>query len=390
MNPWNEPLLEDPALFPIWDKVAAGTRLGPEDGRVLLSTRDLLGVAQMADAVKQSHTGRHVTFVINQYINPTNLCVLSCKFCDFARRRGAPDAYEMTIAEVLERLDDEIKEVHITGGHHPDWPFSYYVDLVRAIHEAYPHVQIKGFTAAEIDYFERRWKIPPEESLRRFKEAGLSLLPGGGAEVFSERIHRLLYPGKAGPQRWLEIHRIAHRLGLKSNATMLYGHIETPEERLQHLLLLRETQDETGGFQNFIPLSYQPGTTRLVPHKIPATEELRMIAVARLMLDNIPHIQSYWITLGEEAAVLGLLWGADDLNGTMGEEKIMHAAGAESPVSLGRRRLIRMIRAAGRIPVERDALFHEIRVYGEDEDDLAHRSVPISKHGPVPQSRPTR
>lgn len=385
-----EPILLDHRLSLIWEKIQNGASLTADDGMILLTTHDLLGLGQMADIIKQRKSGLKVTFVINQYINPTNICVLSCKFCDFARRKGDKDAYEMTVEDILSQLDGEIREVHITGGHHPDWPFSYYESLLQTIHQQFPHIQIKAFTAAEIDYFERRWKIPPQESLTRLKEVGLSLLAGGGAEVFSSRLQRMLYPGKASPQRWLEIHKIAHRLGLKSNATMLYGHVETMEERIQHLVLLREAQSETGGFQNFIPLSYQPGTTRLVNAKAPVCEELRMLAVSRLMLDNIPHIQAYWVTMGENTAVLGLHWGADDLNGTMGEERIMHAAGAESPASLNRRHLIHMIRTAERIPVERDALFHEVKVYNEGPDDLENRSVSLSQLDSVPVSFATQ
>lgn len=381
------PIFIDEKLYPIWEKVQEGRRLNFDDGLVMMTTSDLNGLGWMANRVKETRTGNYVYFVINQYINPTNLCVLSCKFCDFARKRGDADAYEMTIEEILNSLDEEMHEVHITGGHHPDWPFEYYENMVRAIHEAFPHIIIKAFTAAEIDYFYRRWKIPPEESLARLKDAGLALLPGGGAEIFSNRLHRELYPGKASPDRWLEIHKIAHHMGLRSNATMLYGHIETIEERLEHLLRLRETQDETGGFQNFIPLSYQPGTTKLVERKVPAPEELRMLAVSRLMLDNFPHIQAYWITMGEDTAIVGLQYGADDLNGTMGGERIMHAAGAESPASLSRRHLIKMIRTAGRIPVERDALFRVVRIYDDEEYDEASRgSISVSQHGPVPLS----
>ncbi len=227
MTHLQKPLFYDRKLFPIWEKVQRGERLSLEDGLTLMHSPDLNGLGWMANVVKEHRFGNRVFFVINQYINPTNICVLSCKFCDFARNKGADDAYEMTIEEILNALDEEMHEVHITGGHHPDWPFEYYENMIRAIHEKFPHIIIKAFTAAEIDYFHRRWKVPPEESLARLKEAGLALLPGGGAEIFSERLHKALYPGKAGPDRWLEIHKIAHRLGLKSNATMLFGHIET-------------------------------------------------------------------------------------------------------------------------------------------------------------------
>lgn len=358
-----EILLRDPDLHPIWEKVKANERLSFDEGMSLLRTPDLLGLGQMALWVKRRKSGDFVSFVINRYINPTNLCVLSCKFCDFAARKGDPHAYEMTIEEILNLLDEEIREVHIVGGHHPDWPFEHYVEIVRSIRRAFPHIQIKAFTAAEIDYFWRRWKVPPEEALSRLKEAGLDTMPGGGAEVFSDRLHRLLFPGKADAERWLEIHRIAHQMGIRSNATMLYGHLETDEERITHLLRLRELQDETGGFFTFIPLEYQLGTTRLVPRQASPLEGLRMVATSRLILDNFPHIEAYWVMLGEATAAIALNFGADDVNGTLGDEKIAHAAGAPSPVQLKREQLIQMIREARKIPVERDALYNVLRVY---------------------------
>lgn len=361
-------LFRDVCLMPIWEKVQAGERLSAADGRVLLETSDLLALGRMADFVKRRKSGDYVYFVLNRYINPTNVCVLSCKFCDFAKKKGEPGAYEMSIEGILAQLSDELREVHIVGGHHPDIPFEWYEDLLRAIKARFPRIQIKAFTAAEIDYFWRRWRIPPEESLARLRAAGLDLLPGGGAEVFSDRLHRRLFPGKASPTRWLEIHRIAHRMGIRSNATMMFGHLETLEERLQHFLLLRELQDETGGFMTFIPFAYQLGTTRLVDRPAPPIDELRMVAVARLLLDNFPHVEAYWVTMGEDLASVALHFGADDVNGTLGEEQIMHAAGAESPAQLTRERIVRMIRSAGRIPVERDALHNVIRVYDEKVD----------------------
>ncbi len=357
--------VQDPQLIPIWEKVHNGERLTFEDGVRLFTTDDILTLGRMADWVKRQKSGDRVYFVINRYINPTNICVLSCKFCDFARKKTDPDAYVVSHSSVLETLNEEIREVHIVGGHHPDLPFEWYEELLRAIHTRFPHIQIKAFTASEIDYFSRRWKIPPEEALTRLRAVGLVMLPGGGAEILTDRIHRLLYPGKASPERWLEIHRIAHRLGIRSNATMLFGHIETVEERVAHLCRLRELQDETGGFLTFIPLTYQPGHTRLVPRPAGPIDELRTVAAARLMLDNFPHVEAYWVTMGESTASIALTFGADDINGTLGEEQIMHAAGACSPVELTRERILRLIRAAGRIPVERDALYRVVRIYTE-------------------------
>ncbi len=355
--------LVDKRLFPIWDKVQAGERLSSSEGVTLLDTDDLAGVGRMADFAKKRVTGDKVYFVLNRHVNPTNICVLSCKFCDFAKKPGEKDAYEMSIEEILDHVDDDIREIHIVGGHHPTWPFEYYVEMVKEIHKKAPHVQIKGFTASEIDYFQRRWKVPPEESLAILKEAGLQSMPGGGAEVFSSRVHKILLPGKANADRWAEIHKTAHRMGIPTNCTLLYGHIETFEERIEHLIRLRNIQDETGGFLAFIPLEYQVGMTKLRPRHTPAMDDLKMIAAARLMLDNIKYIKAYWVMLGEATASIGLNFGANDLDGTIGKERIAHAALADSPAGQAREKMASFIRDARRIPVERDALYKEIRVY---------------------------
>jgi aminodeoxyfutalosine synthase len=355
--------LSDKRLFPIWDKVQAGERLSSSEGVILLATDDLAGVGRMADFAKKRVTGDKVYFVLNRHVNPTNICVLSCKFCDFAKKPGEKDAYEMSIDEILDHVDDDIHEIHIVGGHHPTWPFEYYVEMVKAIKEKAPHVQIKGFTASEIDYFQRRWKVSPEESLAILKEAGLQSMPGGGAEVFSSRVHKILLPGKANADRWAEIHKTAHRMGIPTNCTLLYGHIESFEERIEHLIRLRNIQDETGGFLAFIPLEYQVGMTKLRPRHTPPMDDLKMIAAARLMLDNIKYIKSYWVMLGAATASIGLNFGANDLDGTIGKERIAHAALAESPAGQARESMASSIRDARRIPVERDALYNEIKVY---------------------------
>ena len=355
--------LSDRRLFPIWDKVQAGDRLSGAEGVTLLDSDDISGVGRMADFAKKRVTGDKVYFVLNRHVNPTNICVLSCKFCDFAKKPGDEDAYEMTVEEILDHVDDDIHEIHIVGGHHPTWPFEYYVEMIRAIHEKNPKLQIKAFTASEIDYFQRRWKVTPEESLAILKEAGLQSMPGGGAEVFSPRVHKILLPGKANGDRWADIHKIAHRMGIPTNCTLLYGHIETFEERVDHLIRLRNIQDETGGFLAFIPLEYQVGMTRLRPRHTPAMDDLKMIATARLMLDNIMYIKSYWVMLGEATASIGLNFGANDLDGTIGKERIAHAALADSPAGRARERMAWSIREARRIPVERDALYNEIKVY---------------------------
>jgi aminodeoxyfutalosine synthase len=357
--------VRDPRLRAVWEKVEAGARLDAADGLACLETDDLLSLGRMADRVKRARSGDWVFFVLNRYINPTNVCVLSCAFCDFARRKGEPGAFEHSAEDIVRMIDPDIREVHIVGGHHPDWPFERYEELVRTIHRERPHAQIKAFTAAEIDYFWRRFRVAPREALARLKAAGLHSMPGGGAEVFSARVQKALrYTGKAGAERWLEIHRIAHQLGIRSNATLLYGHIETLAERIEHLRQLRALQDETAGFFTFIPLLYQLGDTRLVPRQASPVESLKMVATGRLMLDNFPHVEAYWVMLGEATAAIALQFGADDVNGTLVDERIAHAARAESPAGLARDQILRMIRDAGRVPVERDALYNVVRVYG--------------------------
>ncbi len=363
-TPDGEIRCRDPRLARVWEKVRAGERLDAADGVACLETSDLLALGRMADFVKRKKSGDWVYFVINRYINPTNVCVLSCAFCDFARKKGEAGAFEHSAEDIVRMIDPDIREVHIVGGHHPDWPFEYYEDLVRTIRRERPLAQIKAFTAAEIDYFWRRWKIEPREALVRLKTAGLHSMPGGGAEVFSPRLQKALrYTGKAGADRWLEIHRIAHGLGIRSNATILYGHIETHAERVDHLLRLREAQDETAGFLTFIPLLYQVGDTRLVPRQASPIDGLRMVATSRLVLDNFPHVEAYWVMMGEETASIALHFGADDVNGTLVDERIAHAAKAESPAGLAREQILRMIRDAGKVPVERDALYNVMQVW---------------------------
>jgi aminodeoxyfutalosine synthase len=354
----------DKRLEPVWEKVSGDTRLSREDALTLFDSDDLLGIGRMADHVKSRREGDRVYFVINRHITPTNVCVLSCSFCGFARKPGQAGAYEHSIEDMVAMVKDETREVHIVGGHHPDWPFEYYERMIEAIHQARPDVQIKAFTAAEIDYLWRRWKIEPREALTRLKAVGLQSMPGGGAEIFSPRLAKLLkYTGKADPERWCEIHGIAHSLGLKTNATMLYGHVERIDERIDHMLRLRAQQDASGGFVTFIPLAYQEAATKLVPRATPPADSLRTIAVARLLLDNFAHIEAYWVTLGEETASIALHFGADDVNGTLEDERIQHLSGAVTPAGVAREQLFRMIRDAGKVPVERDALYNVVKVW---------------------------
>ena len=355
----------DKQLIPIWDKVRAGRRLTLEDGVLLFKTPDIISLGKMAHSVQRQRSGDGVFFVLNQKIEPTNICVLACKFCDFATKAGRSDAYEMTIHDILHKLTPEIHEVHITGGLHPDWEWEYYLEMLRQIRKSFPNLDIKAFTAVEIDFFHKKFKMPLDEVLRQLKEAGLRTMPGGGAEVFSERVRRQLYSSKIGTKTWFEVHKLAHRMGIPTNSTILYGHIETIEERVVHMIKLREAQDETGGFLTFVPLAFQPGDTGIKPRNrfTSAIDDLKMIAVSRLMLDNFPHIKAYWVMLTEEVASIALNFGADDMDGTVGGERIAHDAGAISPSTLARGQIVKIIKDAGKIPVERDVYYNPINLH---------------------------
>jgi len=363
----HEILFRDRALIPVWEKVLRGDRLSLSDGMILYGTNDLIALGKMAHTAQRWRSGDAVYFVLNQKIEHTNICVLSCKFCDFAAKKGDIRAYEMTSEQALAMLTPEIREVHITGGMPPDWPWERYLDLVKSIHQAVPEADIKAFTAVEIDFFHKKFRFPVEEVLRQLQVAGLRTMPGGGAEIFSERVRKLLFPQKIGAHAWFEVHRIAHRLGIPSNCTMLYGHVETIEERVIHMMKIREAQDETGGFLTFIPLAFQPGTTGIKPPDqfTSAIDDLKTIAVSRLMLDNVPHIKAYWVMLTEEVASVALNFGADDIDGTVGGEKIAHDAGAVSPMTLAKDRIVRLIRDAGKIPVERDAYYNPLTLHAD-------------------------
>lgn len=345
-------------------KVLDGTRFTLSEGMDLFRSGDLFELGKLAGLARNNRHGKRVTYVVNKQINPTNICVSSCRFCDFSRHRKHPEAYALNGDDALEGLSSDIREVHITGGLHPRWRLEDYLGIIRTIKRRFPEIQIKAYTAVEIDYFSKQERRPVEEILKELLEAGVQSLPGGGAEIFSERVRSLLFPAKISGGQWLEIHETAHRLGLKSNATLLFGHIETPEERLYHLDRLRRLQDKTNGFLSFVPLTYQPGSKRIVEKRTPIFDELKMMAISRLMLDNISHIKSYWVTLGEETAALALHFGADDLDGTIGGEQIMHATGTLSPSQMAQKKLEKLIHGAGLIPVERDGLFNRVQRKG--------------------------
>ncbi len=357
--------LQDPTVRAAQRTLLAGGRLTEQDG-VALFGAPLLELGRLAGAFARDLHGDRVLFAVNRQLNPTNLCVLSCRFCDYARKPGQPGAYTLTREQILAHLDAGITELHVTGGLHPRWRFEDYVDVVRWVKGARPDLQVKAWTAVEIDFFCRLTRQPAEWVLARLREAGLDALPGGGAEVFSERVRRELFRQKIGGRRWLEIHEIAHRMGIPSNATLLYGHIETAAERVRHLILLRELEDRAPGFLAFVPLAFQPGDTGLVRRQASAVDDLRTIAVSRLVFDNVPHVKSYWVMLGQDIAGVALHFGASDLDGTVGVERVAHAAGAPSPVGLAEEAMVRMIREAGKVPVQRDALYRVVREYGEE------------------------
>lgn len=357
-------LLIGSEIADIAEKVFSGVRLSIDDCVKLYQTYDLLALGYLADYVRRQRHGDRTYYVVNVHLNYSNICYAGCPFCAFGKFPKDPDAFEFTIDEYIERLSqilwDRVTEVHIVGGLHPKLPFDYYVELVRRVKESFPHLHIKAFTATEIHFFSKISGLSVHEVLERLIEAGLGSLPGGGAEVLSERVHRLLYPRKASPQQWLEVHRIAHQLGLKSNATILYGHIETPEEKAIHFDLLRRLQDETGGFMCFVPLAYHPENTQLGGKPTNGIQDLKEIAIARLMLDNFPHIKAYWISLDPKLAQVALSFGADDLDGTVVNEKIFHMAGAKSPSALTEVELRRLILEAGFVPVRRNSLYEPI------------------------------
>lgn len=350
-------------------KVEAGERLTREDALYLFHSDRIHEIGELAERVCRRINGNRVYFILNRHINPTNICVNRCRFCAFSRSKGEPDAYEMSIEEIIKNLKEAkqslgyLSEVHIVSGLHPDWEFDYYLEILRTIKREFPGIGIKAFTAVEVDYFSRKSGLSVEEVLTKLKEAGLDIMPGGGAEIFAAQTRNQICPEKISGQRWLEIVKTAHGLGIKTNATMLYGHVESYEDRVDHLFRLRELQDQTGGFLAFIPLSYQPENTEIKVPYPSGIDDLKTIAISRLVLDNIPHIKAYWIMLGEKLAQLALLFGADCLEGTVIEERIAHSAGARSKRGMAIKEIVHLIRETGKVPVERDSFYEIIKTY---------------------------
>ena len=369
-----QPQFEDRGLLPLLDKVQAGQRLDYDDGLALYRSADLLAIGYMANLVRQRLHGNVTYFNVNRHINPTDVCVASCKLCAFGKRAKDPTAYTMSLEEVWHRAGlgfaEGATEFHIVGGLHPELTVDWYCDLLRGLKQRFPSVHVKAFTMVEIAYFAKRFKLSFEEVLHRLKDAGMDSMPGGGAEIFSERVRRIICDHKIDGSEWLDVARLAHKMGLKSNCTMLYGHIENEEDRVDHLIRLRELQDETGGFVTYIPLAFHPDNTPL--EHVPRTTgflDLKNIAIARLMLDNIPHIKAYWVMMTPKIAQIAQRFGADDIDGTVVEERIYHDAGAETSQGLRRNELLRLIREAGREPVERDTTYR--RVERNDETTFA-------------------
>jgi aminodeoxyfutalosine synthase len=379
--------ITDARLRPIADKVLAGERLNADEGLRLFESNDLLAVGWLANRVREKRHGDICYYNVNRHINPTNVCGAHCKLCAFGRDANSPGAYTFTLDEIWARAAEGVAEgateFHIVGGLHPDLPFSYYLDLIRGIKQRHPQVHLKAFTMVEVGFYSRISKLSIRDTLLAMKEAGVDSLPGGGAEIFAPRVRKVICDHKVSGQMWLKIARTAHEVGLRSNATMLYGHIETHEERVSHLLDLRELQDETHGFVTFIPLQFHPDNTGLshVP-KPTAFDDLKTIAVSRLLLDNFDHIKAYWIMLTPRVAQVALRFGANDLDGTVVEEKIYHDAGASTPQGLTHADLECLIRAAGRVPVERDTLYRKV-----DRSQLPPIRAPKSTNGGlIPES----
>ena len=371
------PRVSDERLLPIADKVARGERLDAADGLLLFETPDLLTVGRLADQVRERLCGDAVFYNVNRHLNATNVCVAGCKFCAFARVEGEEGGWLKSwdeIEGIVRQLSPRVTEIHTVNGHHPTLPLEWYEEYLQRMHAVRPDIHLKAFTAAEIFFFHEISGLPVETVLTRLRAAGLGSLSGGGCEVLVERVHRKMFPGKCGAEDWLETHATAHRLGIPTTATILFNHIETLEERVTHLVRLRELQDRAPGFMAFVPLPFHPENTFFARRWRPASgyTELRMVAVSRLMLDNFPHVKAYWLTLGTEIAQLALGFGASDIDGTVEEEHIMHMAGSEAPQLVTEAGLRRMITEAARVAVERDTIYRPVQAA-----ELAAADVPL-------------
>ena len=369
-------------LTKVSHKIEAGKRLSLEDGVALYRSNDVVGIGHMANLARERKNGDTAYYIVNRHINYSNICKNRCRFCAFSRTKGEQGAFEMTMPEILKRAEEGVKqgatELHIVGGLHPELKFEFYPNMLRELSRRWPKVHLQAFTAVEIAHMAELARLSVRETLSALKEAGLGSIPGGGAEVFAPRVRAELCPEKLSPEGWLGVMREAHALGIRANATMLYGHIETPEERVAHMLRLREVQDETGGFMTFIPLAFHPRNTPMTMKQVGAHGraplqattaflDLKTLAICRLMLDNFEHVKSFWIMLGMKLAQVSLAFGVDDIDGTVVEERIAHMAGAETPETLSVGELRRMIVETGRQPVERNTIYQRILRPSETE-----------------------
>src|SRR3990167_4120902 len=352
----------DPFLQTIKEKVQSGERITHSECLALYASSDLISLGEIANLVRERKNGKKAYYNINRHLNYSNVCYVDCKFCEFGQPKNSPKAYQLSLDEMkrtaAEAYSQGATELHIVGGLHPELKFEYYENLLRELKVVAPTIHLKAFTAVEIDYFAKISRQSIESTLSKLREAGLDAIPGGGAEILGERVRKLICPNKISGERWLEIHRVAHQMGIRSNATMLYGHIEKDEDRVEHLRFLRDLQDTTGGFMTFIPLSFIPFETQMAHLPEPTgLSDLKQIAVSRIYLDNFDHIKVYCIMTGVRIAQVALSFGADDIDGTVTEERIVHMAGAKTPESLSAETLQRLIRETGRDPVERDWLY---------------------------------
>lgn len=361
----NQPAFEDSRFHILHEKVQRGDRLTYDDGVALYRSPDILGVGYLANLVRERLHGNVTFYNVNRHINPTDVCVASCRLCAFGKHKKNENSYTMSLEEIWHRAGEgyaeAVSEFHIVGGLHPTLTLDWYCEMLRGLKQRYPQVHLKAFTMVEISYFSQRTKLSIREVLQRLKDAGMDSQPGGGAEIFSDRVRRIICDHKIDGNEWIEIARASHQLGLKSNCTMLYGHIESEADRVDHLIRLRELQDDTNGLVTFIPLAFHPANTSLEHIDKPTGfDDIRNIAVARLMLDNVPHIKAYWIMMTPQIAQIAQRFGADDIDGTVVEEKIYHDAGATTSQAMRRGELLRLIREAGRDPFERDTLYRAV------------------------------
>ncbi len=343
----------------------AGDRISCEDANILYAHPNLAELGELANEINHKKNNHFVFYNINRHVNPTNVCVLTCKFCSFSKKPGDEGAFSRSIDEMIEEaqkaVDQGATEIHMVGGLHPRWSFNHYVEMIKSLKDKFPSLHLKGFTAVELDWFSKKTRRPVEEVLKDLQDAGLGSLPGGGAEIFAADVREKICETKVSAERWIEIHHIAHKLGYRSNATMLYGHIETTNDRVEHMKLLREQQDISQGFQAFIPLSFQPHNNHMGINRFTnGADDLRNIAVARIFLDNFQHIKAYWIMLGQDIAQMALRYGANDLDGTVVDEKISKMAGGRAGKAMDLEVLKNLITKAGKTPIERDTLYNPL------------------------------